>query len=401
MTESSKHWYVEMSAGITLGPMPFEAIVDLAETSALMRNDRVRKESSKTWRPAHEVPGLFLPVATVDRVVSLSGFEVAETLVEARNQGPTTTEKPTACVDVTDGVVRLEGFEVLPGKAATTARTADDSELVLLSSTARRDTVAPSPKLKVVPVEKVKPRPSKKSGQRQASKRSRNREIPRDEIPELDVPPVIPLDEVRHSAPPPPSFEGSGTGSAAPGQRTIEVDSREVSSPPDLATLVNAGVEEEPPPSRSFSATVPPPIQKSIHPWRLSVDRSRAILVRGGFAGLALAVVSSLLWLLKPDVEAATYDQYAAIYQEYQRLADSTDAGSWSEFSTRARGELDETLPQLEAAAVPGERSKSLLLYAGRDLRSAMELTPGATNPHAARLASFFQQLNELHSASE
>ena len=49
MSTPSNQWYVEMSAGITLGPMPFDAVVELAETSAIMRDDRVREESSKEW----------------------------------------------------------------------------------------------------------------------------------------------------------------------------------------------------------------------------------------------------------------------------------------------------------------------------------------------------------------
>ena len=114
-----------------------------------------------------------------------------------------------------------------------------------------------------------------------------------------------------------------------------------------------------------------------------------------------MAVAWSLFLLLKPDIEEATYDQYAAIYQEYQTLAEVPDSSSWSEFAMRAKAELDETLPELEAVAAPGERSKSLLIFAGRDLRTALDLTPGVTNPHAERLAGFFEQLNELHASNE
>ena len=112
---------------------------------------------------------------------------------------------------------------------------------------------------------------------------------------------------------------------------------------------------------------------------------------------VAVAGTWTLFTLLKPDMEVGTYDQYAAIYLEYQSLTESPDSGSWPEFTTRAKAELDKTLPNLEAAAVPGERSKSLLLYAGRDLRTTLDLTPEAINPHAERLAGFFKQLNELH----
>ena len=66
MSTPSNQWYVEMSAGITLGPMPFDAVVELAETSAIMRGDRVREESSKEWMAASEVPGLFADEAVLD-----------------------------------------------------------------------------------------------------------------------------------------------------------------------------------------------------------------------------------------------------------------------------------------------------------------------------------------------
>ena len=134
---------------------------------------------------------------------------------------------------------------------------------------------------------------------------------------------------------------------------------------------------------------------------RVAADRVKQLAIPGCLAFAAVIGVWSLFLLLTPDMEVATYDQYVSIYQEYQTFAEVSESGNWSEFATRAKADLDATLPDLEAVAVPGERSKSLLLYAGRDLRTALDLAPGVDNPHVERLAGFFEQLNELHASGE
>jgi len=67
------------------------------------------------------------------------------------------------------------------------------------------------------------------------------------------------------------------------------------------------------------------------------------------------------------------HDQYSALhpsrnYDHYTTWAFLIlpHLENFNLFATRAKAELDESLPDLEAAAVPGERRKSLLLYAGR-----------------------------------
>jgi hypothetical protein len=391
-----------MSAGITLGPMPFDAVVELADTSAIMRDDRVREESSKQWKSAHDVPGLFGDGGSLGSdsgVVSLSGFEVAEASSEARTQEPPTPEEVAATPETTDGVVSLGGFEVLLGESETTAETADDPASALLRAAAGLESVEPA----AVPLKKVNRVTEKKSDQSRSSEPVKNLGIPDDGIPELDIPSENPLNNapvvnLASSSRTLDALENSPVATQSP---TIEADTREAPAPFDLAALVNAGVEDGLAAPTAISTAAPPLLKPPIQPWRPPVKVSWQLMFRVGYAAMALAGVYVLTWLLTPSIETATYDQYAAMYLEYQTLTESPDSGSWSEFATRARAELDDSLPQLEAAAVPGERSKSLLLYAGRDLRTSLELTPGTANPHAERLAGFFEQLNELHASNE
>jgi hypothetical protein len=411
MSTSSNQWYVEMSAGITLGPMPFDDVVELAETSAIMRGDRVREESSKEWKSAHEVPGLFADGGSNDSdsgVVSLSGFEVAQASTEARTQEPAKSEEPAPTPEVTDGVVRLGEFEVLLGVSETAAENADDPASALLRAASSLETVEPT----AVAPRKVEPVKKREPEQRAVAKPVPSLVSPDDGIPALDIP-ELDVPELDVPAEPP---QGSPPASATPSHRldipdrqsvatqsrTSEPDTREARAPLDLATLVSAGVEDGPASTLPVPAAAPLPFKPPIQPWRPPVKlRNKQLVVRGSFALAAVAGVWGLFSLLKSDMEVATYDQYAAIYLEYESLTESPDSGSWTEFATRVKAELDETLPQLEAVAVPGEHSKSLLLYAGRDLRTALDLTPEATNPHAERLAGFFEQLNALHASTD
>lgn len=421
MSTSSNQWYVEMSAGITLGPMPFDAVVELAETSAIMRGDRVREESSKEWMSAHDVPGLFGDGGNLGAddggsadlssgVVSLSGFEVPDTPADAAPQEPPSPEKPTPKTEATDGVVRLGEFRVLLGESETVADNDDDPASALLRAASNLETVEPTP----VTVKKVKPVSKGEPEQRESSKADHSLDvpdvgIPDDHVPTLDIPAEIPTADPPATDSPSHTLDIPENQSVASQPRPIEPDTREAPAPLDLAALINAGVEDGAPPPRPVPPSAPPPFKvPTKKTWQLPFDQSqlpvdqiKRFAVRGGMALAAVVVVWTLFSLVMPDMEAATYDQYAAIYLEYQSQTESPGSGSWSEFTTRAKAELDETLPQLEAAAVPGERSKSLLLYAGRDLRTALDLTPGATNPHAERLAGFFEQLNELHASTD
>jgi hypothetical protein len=414
MSTSSNQWYVEMSMGITLGPMPFDAVAELAETSAIMRDDRVREGSSKQWKSAQEVPGLFGDGGSLGSdsgVVSLSDFEVTETSPEAVIQASAKPKEAAAAPETADGIVRLGEFEVLLGESKVTAETADEPASALLRAATSLESAEPAAvplkkaavplKKAAVPLKKVERVSKKESGRRDVAESDSNLGSPDAGIPQLDIPAETPQRVSLASAPSPRTVDSRDRSLVATELETVEADSREARPLLDLTALVNEGVEDGMAPTSQSATTTPPPLKPTIQPWRPPVKRNRQLVVRSCLALAAVVAVWLLFSLLKPDMEVATYDQYAAIYLEYRSLAESPGSGSWSEFATRAKTELDETLPDLEASAVPGERSKSLLLYAGRDLRTALDLTPGVTYPHAERLAGFFQQLNELHASSE
>ena len=402
MSTSSNQWYVEMSAGITLGPMPFAAVVKLAETSAIIRDDRVREESSRDWKSAHQVPGLFADKETSGSdsgVASLSGFEVAKHADESTTGKHVKPDELTPASAATDGVIRLDGFEVLFGESETTsADDVDDPASALLRAAASLKAAEPEP----THPGKVKPKIKVDGGQGGTSMPSSKLEIPDDVIPQLDIPAPAPLNVPSPEPVPSRTLDVPESSSISTEPETAEADAEL-----DLAALVSAGVEDGAPPAPQISTAAPPQLKPTnqlkppIQPWRPPTDRVKQLAIPGCLAFAAVIGVWSLLSLLTPDMEVATYDQYASIYQEYQTFAELPDSGNWSQFATRAKAELDETLPDLEAVAVPGERGKSLLLYAGRDLRTALELTPGAENSHAERLAGFFKQLNELHASGE
>lgn len=59
MASSPHHWFVQTDFGALLGPMPDDALAEMARTGALLDRDRVREGSDGEWRLASEVPGLF------------------------------------------------------------------------------------------------------------------------------------------------------------------------------------------------------------------------------------------------------------------------------------------------------------------------------------------------------
>lgn len=116
------------------------------------------------------------------------------------------------------------------------------------------------------------------------------------------------------------------------------------------------------------------------------------------FAAVAVVLVMLSAWWFWPRQRPDIYKSYTAIYQELlQRRETSENYSEWTEFVAKAKVQLDETLPWLEAHSKPGDREKSLLLYVGRDLRDLLELPRTTRNPHQKRLDAFLDQLKELY----
>ena len=185
-----------------------------------------------------------------------------------------------------------------------------------------------------------------------------------------------------------PAVEFSGTASA--GRDDGNRVSTSLSEPP----AVNVHVPHAEPRAPRMSTSRP-----AIRGWTPPVNRRRRLLCFSAAVFAGMITVASAFWLLQPDYERDLYGQYVSLYEEYQRVSGSSDDGSWREFATRARAELDESIPLLEASSGPGDRGRSLLLYAARDLREALGLDSGSTNPHEKRLQGLFDQLSELHAS--
>ena len=105
--------------------------------------------------------------------------------------------------------------------------------------------------------------------------------------------------------------------------------------------------------------------------------------------------------LLLPDPDPAIYNRFSSLDAEWLQHRLSTATDSWPEFAERAKAELDESVLWLEEHTEPGNRRRSLLLFAGRDLRNSLDSPPGEAAPGERRLKGLFEQLDEIHAPDE
>ncbi len=61
MSSTTKSWYVQGGFGTLLGPMPDDALEQMARTGALLPDDLIREASSIEWLSAADIAGLFDP----------------------------------------------------------------------------------------------------------------------------------------------------------------------------------------------------------------------------------------------------------------------------------------------------------------------------------------------------
>lgn len=137
----------------------------------------------------------------------------------------------------------------------------------------------------------------------------------------------------------------------------------------------------------------------SPHHWFVQTDFGALLgpMPDDALAATVLIVLVGAWWFWprqRPDI----YKNYVAIYQELKQRRDiAEDHATWTEFVTRSRTQLAETVPWLEEKAKSGDREKSLLLYAGRDLQELLELPRTSKSPHQKRLDAFFEQLQAMY----
>ena len=59
MAPPDEMWFVQLkNVGTVLGPMPLDAVIEMARTGVLLRRDSVRRNESEHWRSASELPEL-------------------------------------------------------------------------------------------------------------------------------------------------------------------------------------------------------------------------------------------------------------------------------------------------------------------------------------------------------
>lgn len=331
MSSSSNQWSVQTDFGALLGPMPADALSELARTGALLRRDQVREGSDGTWRLASDWPGLFDEAAQPHRQ-------------------PDTLQEPAA---------PRESFKI-----TSSARLLDD----LLKSEKDDDSRRPA---------------------KTAAK-------PTEELDfEVDVPLLAPA-AVNVTVAKPPTviasqFQTRPTPVVTPQPQRVEVAAP---VPPPVPVLV-----AEPPPTDRTTGWEPPvPVRR--FPTARAFSSKRSLWKRLLPVAVPTAVVLVLVtvWSVWPRQRPDIYTRYVAIYKELQERRDrAQDQAGWNEFTKRADAQLEEVLPWLEDNAKPGDREKSLLLYAGRDLQDLLDQPRDSQAIHQKRLNVFFEQLQGLY----
>lgn len=317
MAASPKLWYVQTDFGALLGPMPEDALFEMARTGALLGRDQVREESDGTWNSASDWPGLF-------EEADLSSFDPPVVVPEIRSPRPAMTATETAVEEMDDLDFETDVRVIAPPKISEPPLVVDKIEVADVSF-ATQPMITAEPELK---------------------------------------PAMAPVP----SSPPAISHEPESTTDTAPTWKA--------SSP--VAALLRRPA--------ALAAFLPRP----------SRGPQRWLVVSIAAATVSLMMLAT--WWLWPRQRFDLYTDYVAIHKEWQQRREKTqDQAGWNEFVARAKAQLNESVPDLEQTAIPGQRDKSLLLYVGRDLQEILNQPPGFEGSHQERLDYFVEQLQEIY----
>ena len=326
MTEPVE-WFVQMSLGPQLGPMSRGDLEELTRSGAVLRSDKVRQGENGHWRLASELRGMF---DSEPEPSAKTGPEKTDSDTNSEPEVvavPPPQEEPEQPKPVEDSAAdRSEGD--------MTEASPEISE-----EAAELDALLPSPQ-------------------------ESSREIDEEDF-ELNLP--RPLSSVE----------------PAPPEVTEPVDSDSETSPPDEEPAVEEPVPPEPlsplsmppplppetmpKPLTGFAAATPIPLlPETRSPQQRPARRLPWWLPRAGGLTVILIGVVLAFPLLAPDPDPKIYSQFSSLDSEWlqHRLSVATDP--WPEFAERAKAELDESLPWLEEHTEPGDRRRSLPLFAGR-----------------------------------
>ncbi len=367
MSSSSHQWFVQTDFGALLGPMPADVLAEMARTGALLRKDQVREGTDGEWRSANDLPGLFEGVTPPH--VRLAPPNNAWLRAQPDGSFVMLTTPEAERPRLSDPNVFQEASSPRDSfKIASSARMLDDL-------------------LKTGPDENSPP------SEKNAAAKSVAEELDF----EVDVPLVAPAT----AADPPPVFEHItvvkpcfSTPSPVSPQRAATEATVPVPTPGPPQS-----VELPPPPNlTAWESPVPVTVRRRPTSRMFSPKprRWKRTLATWSIVA-AVSVVLVAAWWFWPRQRPDIYAQYVAIYKELQQRRDGVQGqAGWNEFVARANAELDECVSWLDPRAKPGDREKSLLLYAGRDLQEMLEHSRDPQRPHQKRLDVFFEQLQEM-----
>lgn len=392
MSESAFDWFVQMTSGVALGPMPREDLVELAQSGGLLQHDLVREGEDGDWRPASEVPGLL----SVD-------FDDSESLGE--------TDEATASIE-TDNILAIDGpLELDVPIAGNSVPT-----LPPRPTPPKRPGSPPQP-VSPAPPRQAPTQPAESTPQQREQTATTNHPVTAAPPPPSKQTPPEPPDWLANasSLDDPPSLPDHFDLSRLEDENFDDDDDWEDSSPYALKA------ENEPVPLVRIGKKTPssPGTQTPSTPPRRRTSTRRAISdrVAEGWSWVPRSLRRKLIWAVVGAVALAIfefaapsllpgnaryiYEEFVSIHDEMQAFDDGTlDAAGWNEFTQSASEELDAALPWLEENAVPGDRVTSLLLYVGRDLQEMIRLPPGSERPHQQRVDGFFDQLDEFYASN-
>lgn len=407
MPSSQSPWFVQLGFGASLGPMPLEDLVQLARDGALMDQDKVRQGSSGAWFEARECPWLFdetlLTRTNEPEPVEYNIIAPRITLAPARlpdvDDDDDDSEAETAATDeheaepdeeievvfadadADDAVEIVEAEVIEPDEGLTLVTDAVETEesitlapeileadesLTLTPELTEPEKVAPpQPRAKaefvVRETEKVVEPSSKAESYALHVEQPAARVEPQQPPAANPVSTPAPAAVTPTASPPAPPIIAPTAESAAPRARPL-------------------------PPVRGY---VPPAMQQ---------DRESAKWLRIALAASAACCVMLVAWMFWPKRETNIFASYEGLYREWHQHRSKEAQGGWDEFATRAKQELETSIPWLEETARPGDRERNLLLYVGRDLKDIVSNPRGYESPHRERLEEFMSQLREIHS---
>lgn len=354
MSSSPHHWFVQTDFGALLGPMPDDALAEMARTGALLIRDQVREGTNGEWRLAGEVPGLFDEQTPALGLLSstLEDLFAPETAAPKESVGSRNAHRQTPDKAASNSVAsQSTGLDFETDGPLIAPPTAMEPAAVEQEFSFDFDATPVEPSIPIVAAP-LESRP----------------------VQESLVPPSLKV-----AAKTEPAFATDIVLSSEPSKL----------QEPDL----------EPPASSTRRAqTVPPPRWQP--PKKTSVRRSilgTQVWLSGSISVVGVLVLVTVWWFW-PRQRNDIFQSYVAIYKEIQqRRKNARNQTDWNEFASRAKSQLDDTVPWLEERAKPGDREKSLLLYAGRDLQELIALPPGSPSLHQKRLDAFFEQLQTMY----